>query len=156
MNSLELSAVQALLHPEVQEWLTPEPQRLDAVLTPDHLLAVVKQVTEAHWGYLACITGLDYGAEQGRMEVLYHFCEEAYILTLRVSLARSEAHLPSVCAIIPYASPYERETAEMFGICFDSAPDTRRLFLPDDWQTDLYPLRKDAPLKAEEVKHERS
>ena len=51
--------------------------------------------------------------------------------------------VPSVCAIIPSASFFERELIEMFGITVDGTPNRDRLFLPDDWPQGVYPLRKD-------------
>jgi len=34
----------------------------------------------------------------------------------------------------------------MLGVTFRGAPDTARLFLPDDWPEGVYPLLKDAVL----------
>jgi Ni,Fe-hydrogenase III component G len=75
---------------------------------------------------------------------LYHFCAGAAVVSLRVRVARAAAELPSISPLIVSASVFERETSEMFGVTFLDAPDTRRLFLPDDWPDGVYPLRKDA------------
>jgi Ni,Fe-hydrogenase III component G len=82
-----------------------------------------------------------------RLEVLYHFCEGKAIATLRIRLPRSAARIDSVCEVIPSASFFERELSEMLGIEVIGAPNSARLFLPDDWPEGVYPLRKDAPLK---------
>lgn len=126
------------------QWSSPEANRLDGVLSADDLLGAVREIADTNLFYLVAITGLDHGAEQNTMEVLYHFCEDAIIVTLRVILDRSQPQLESICPIIPYASPFERETAEMFGITFLNTPDDSRLFLADDWEDGVYPLRKDA------------
>jgi Ni,Fe-hydrogenase III component G len=96
------------------------------------------------WGYLAGITGLDPGVEAGAMEVLYHFCEGAAVVTLRVRTPRENASVPTICEIIPSATFYERELREMLGVEVEGLADSEYLFLPDDWAKGVYPLRKDA------------
>jgi Ni,Fe-hydrogenase III component G len=132
---------------------TPEPGRIDLTVEPADLIAAMRELTGAHWGYLSAITGLDLGPEAGRMEVLYHFCHRAAVLTLRVPVPRENPVVPSVCGVIPSASFFERELMEMFGIACEGTPDPRRLFIADDWPEGVYPLRKDfivpAPPQAE-------
>ncbi len=146
-NEELLAHAQELLQAYITDWTQPEANRLDGILQADALLEAVSLLKNAQWGYLAAITGLDYGASTGRMELLYHLCESAAVLSLRVSLPREHPTIASICEFFPYASPYEREVAEMFGIEFIGTLDTSRLFLPDDWTEALYPLRKDADLK---------
>lgn len=121
----------------------PEPGRIDLIVEASALLECIRDLTAAHWGYLSAITGLDQGPEAGRLEVLYQFCQGAAVLTLRVPLPREEPVVPSVCGLIPAASFFERELMEMFGIVCEGTPDTRRLFIADDWPEGVYPLRKD-------------
>lgn len=141
----------------------PEPHRLDIVVAREHLLDAVSALAHAHWGYLAAITGLDLsagkaparvaslsaaapppaaGPREDRLEVLYHFCDEAAVVTLRVEIPYRDARVASVCGPIPYATLYERELSEMFGITVEGTPVPDRLLLPDDWPTGVYPLRK--------------
>lgn len=129
-----------------KDWTTPEENRLDAQVAPDDLPKVAQLLTEGHWGYLIAITGLDNGVEAGTLEVLYHFGCGAVVLTLRVTVPRDGAAVPSVCGVIPYAGVFERELSEMFGIGVRDTPDASRLYLPDDWQDGVFPLRKDARL----------
>lgn len=142
MSPLEVT--RELLANAAETWTTPSENRLDAVITPQHLLASVQRLTDARWGYLAAITGLDHGEH---LEVLYHFCEGADVLTMRVQVPSDRAELISVSALIPYATVFERELSEMFGITLCNARDTTPLFLPDDWDPTVYPLRKDADLE---------
>jgi Ni,Fe-hydrogenase III component G len=121
----------------------PEPKRIDLVVAPARLLDCIEPLAANHWGYLSAISGLDPGVETGRLEVLYHFCNKAAVLTLRVSLPRGNPVVPSVCGLIPSASLFERELMEMFGVVCEGTPDPRRLFLSDDWPEGTYPLRKD-------------
>jgi Ni,Fe-hydrogenase III component G len=124
----------------VTDWETPEDNRLDARVEAINLLAAIKVLHDVNWGYLAAITGLDLG---DHLEVLYHFCRAEKTLTLRAHTADG---VPSVCHLVPYASVFERELMEMFGVEVYGTPDPSRLFLPDDWPEDSYPLRKDATL----------
>ncbi|MGB7537839.1 MAG: NADH-quinone oxidoreductase subunit C [Anaerolineales bacterium] len=121
----------------------PEPNRIDLIIEPAQLTACAGALAAARWGYLSAITGLDHGPESGKLEALYHFCNKAAVITLRVSLPREKPSVPSVCGLIPSATLFERELMEMFGIVCEGTPDTRRLFLPDEWPDGVYPLRKD-------------
>lgn len=143
---MTLEAIRARLVPWTEEAQTPEANRLDLTVTAGQLLAAVDVLQAGGW-YLSAITGLDHGNESGRLEVLYHFCSDAEIVTLRVGVARENPSVPSICRLIPSAVVFERELAEMFGILVFGIPNADPLFLPDDWEQGVYPLRKDAQLK---------
>jgi NADH:ubiquinone oxidoreductase subunit C len=166
-NQSALQTSNALLAHLARGASTPEPDRLDVLLSVFDLLAAVKTLHAAHCGYLTAITGLDLlgknaalakdarweeitaatGADPatapGPLEVLYHFSVGSAVVTLRVLTPRDDAMVPSVCGIIPSASFFERELSEMFGINVLDTPDPTHLFLPEDWQPGVYPLRKD-------------
>ena len=118
-------------------------------IEPGSLKPAVKALLKAHWGYFAALTGLDQPptgegetAVEGRVELLYHFCNGAAVLTLRMSVPYSDAKIDSICDILPSATLYERELIEMFGVeCVDT-PSTEKLLLSDDWPDGVYPLRK--------------
>lgn len=130
----------------LQPWTTtterPETARCDVLLARTDLHAAVAVLQQANWGYLAAITGLDLGSETAALEVLYQFCAGAAVLTLRVQVPYAGAAVDSVCDLIPSASFFERELQEMFGIQVVGTPNPDRLFLPDNWPEELYPLRK--------------
>jgi NADH:ubiquinone oxidoreductase subunit C len=133
-----------LLAPWTKSTNEPEPNRLDVNIDSADLPAAVQAlVLEAHWGYLAAITGLDLGVEAGELEALYHFCSGPWVVTLRIRLPRSNPAVPSLFSLIPSVTFYERELMEMFGVVVVGTPNTDRLFLPDDWPAGIYPLRKD-------------
>lgn len=136
--------VKTSLSEYVLEWTTPEFDRLDGQLPAIYLLDALSSLKAIEPFYLTAITGMDTGNET--LAVLYHFCMGAAVITLRVVVDCHKPIVPSICNLIPYASPFERETGEMFGIVFSGTPDTSRLFLPDDWHEGVYPLRKDARL----------
>lgn len=128
----------------------PEADRFDLPVSAGELRDAVQAVTDAGWGHLAAITGLDHGPEKATLEALYHFCSGPVTLTLRVQLPRAAPGgptVPSICPIVRYASVFERELSEMFGVTVADTPDPSRLFLPDDWPAGVYPLRKDAPVQ---------
>jgi Ni,Fe-hydrogenase III component G len=87
--------------------------------------------------------GLDLGAEANEMEILYHFCPEGAIITLRVRVPRQDAVVPSLSEVIPSSEVFERELREMFGIEITGLRTTEHLYLPDDWPAGVYPLRRD-------------
>lgn len=130
------------------EHSVPAADRLNVRIRSEHSAAAAHALMNARWGYLTAITGLDELSENGQLEVLYHYCRGASVLTLRAFLPRENPVVPSVCSVVPIATVYERELAEMFGITVVGTPDSSRLFLPDDWPDQLYPLRKDADLES--------
>ena len=135
---IDFDVVEKMLLPWAKSVESPEPDRLDVALAAEDLLGAVAALLDAHWGYLAAITGLDGEV----LEVLYHFCHEAAVLTLRVPLQKESPVVPSLCPLIPSATVHEQELMEMFGITVTDTPHTGHLFLPDDWPANLYPLRK--------------
>lgn len=151
MNTVKaLDTASTLLTLWAKDTERPDPNRLDVMLEITNLLPAVKALYETGWGYLATITGLDLGVEVGEIEVLYHFCAGAVVVTLRVRTPREAASVPSICDIIPSASFAERELSEMLGVTVLNTPNSSHLFLPDDWPDDSqYPLRKDFLVKNE-------
>jgi len=141
-----LDSARVVLAPWSATMTEPEPNRLNVTLPATDLLSAVISLTQAHWGYLSAITGLDLGLSDGLLEVLYHFCGGPNIITLRVHTPRAAPVVPSLCALLPSASVFERELIEMLGVTVTDTPDPSRLFLPDDWPPNVYPLRKDALL----------
>ena len=153
-----VSAAETLLQPFAVGAVTHAPNRVEAVVTREHLCAAVQAIIDSRWGYLSAITGLDHpwpkaakpgapapepaGPVEDRLEALYQFVSGRIIATLRVSVTYHDAKVPSICHIIPSATLYERELMEMFGITVEGTPDTGKLLLPDDWPDGVYPLRK--------------
>ncbi len=147
-----LKSAETLLQPWALSMKTPQEDRLDVNLPADQLPAAVAALKAEKWGYLSAITCIDHsslGGEQAdlpveaHLEVLYHFCHGAAVLSLRVDVPHSLAVVPSICEAFPVATLYERELIEMFGLRVDGTPDTSRLLLPDDWPDGVYPLRKE-------------
>jgi len=139
-----LQRAEELLTAWKKEATHPEANRLDVSISEHGLRPAVTALHNAHWGYLSAITGLDLGPAAGQMEALYHFCNGAAITTLRIHLPRtSDATLPTIEDIIPPATFFERELHEMLGFKIRGAKSSDRLFIPDDWPEDVFPLRSD-------------
>ena len=96
--------------------------------------------------HLAIISSSDLGSE---VELIYHFTIyygyhlEELSLGLRVKLPKSDLKIPTITDFIPGAIFAERETQEMMGVEVVGIPDSRRLFLPEDFPEGAYPWRKD-------------
>lgn len=130
------------------DWATevsrPRPDSLDVkVKELKELVPIIVGLRVQRLGYLSAIVGMDLGPEANELEVLYHFCPEAAVITLRVRIPRQNAVLPSLCDIIPSAEVFERELREMFGVELTGLHNAQHLYLPDEWPADVYPLRKD-------------
>lgn len=143
---------EALLKPWGKEFTRPDEIRMDVYINQADILESVQVLTQARWGYLSAITGVDIvppdtqersdEKQEGHLEVLYHFCNSAAVLSLRVNVPYTDAQVPSVCPIIPSATIYERELMELFGINVVNTPVADHLVLPDDWPDGIFPLRK--------------
>jgi membrane-bound hydrogenase subunit beta len=96
--------------------------------------------------HLAVIAGNDLGTE---IELLYIFSVfygtkfGEYMVTIGITLPKSDLTVPTITDLIPGALISEREKQEFFGITVTGIPDDRRLFLPDEFPRGVYPWRKD-------------
>jgi NADH:ubiquinone oxidoreductase subunit C len=169
MNTEEaLAQAEEILRPFTLISTRPTPDRLDVSILPTLIEDVVRAISDVQWGYLTAITGLDRpgylaptleepqwsrtvteiqvsgGAPEpeGSIEILYHFCQKAAIVTLRTGVRYIFAVIPSICGIIPAATLYERELGEMYGIKVVGTPNSTKLLLPDDWPEEIFPMRK--------------
>jgi NADH:ubiquinone oxidoreductase subunit C len=169
MNITEdLTKAEEILKPYSHQITRPASDRLDAIILPTALEAAVRALHAEPWGYLVAITGIDRpGVEvdlpedkqwarlkeehealsassehEGSIEILYHFCHKAAIVTLRTAVRYSFPVIHSVCEILPAATLYERELIEMFGVKVVGTPSKEKLLLPDDWPDGVFPMRK--------------
>ncbi len=89
---------------------------------------------------LFCIEGFREGAGHS---LLYIFERKGSILTLIRNITGTRA--TSIATIFPSATWPERECRDGFGIEFDGAFDTRRLFLHESYPAGFHPLEKSVP-----------
>lgn len=71
-------------------------------------------------------------------------------VTLKADLDGDSPRIQSWTTVFPGADWCERETWEMYGFVFDGHPNLSHLYLPGEFEG--FPLRKDFPLLAREVK----
>ncbi|HUB10362.1 MAG TPA: NADH-quinone oxidoreductase subunit C [Acetobacteraceae bacterium] len=91
------------------------------------------------------ICGVDWPERPDRFDVVYNLLSVLWNRRLRVIVTTDEATpVPSVCAIWPVATWWEREAYDLFGIAFSDQPDLRRILT--DYGFEGHPLRKDFPL----------
>ncbi|TSD67166.1 NADH-quinone oxidoreductase subunit C [Inquilinus sp. KBS0705] len=121
------------------------------LIAPDRIADVCLELRnnpKTYFDFLSCLTGMDYGVDDGRFGVVYHLASIPYHLQLTLKVSRlndrNEDNLPSfpsVSGVYRTADWHEREAYDLVGIFFEGHPDLRRILLPDDWEG--YPLRKD-------------
>jgi len=91
------------------------------------------------------VCGVDWPERAERFDVVYNLLSVSLNQRLRVIVATDEQQpVPSVCAVWPAATWWEREAWDLFGIVFEGQPDLRRILT--DYGFEGHPLRKDFPL----------
>ncbi len=91
------------------------------------------------------LCGVDWPGRPERFDVVYNLLSVSRNHRIRVIVTTDEAALvPSVSAIWPVATWWEREAWDLFGVLFSGQPDHRRILT--DYGFDGHPLRKDFPL----------
>jgi NADH-quinone oxidoreductase subunit C len=87
-----------------------------------------------------------------RFQVLLRLYSTATHLgvTLKADLDDREPRVASIATLYGGADWHERETWEMYGFVFEGHPNLIHLYLPSEFEG--FPLRKDFPLLAREVK----
>ena len=76
--------------------------------------------------------------------------ERGFGLTIKADLADPEVGIDTIIPVYPGANWHEREAWEMYGITFVGHPHLVHIYLPGEFEG--FPLRKDFPLLAREVK----
>jgi NADH:ubiquinone oxidoreductase subunit C len=164
-----LNQVEEILKPWTRWSKRRETNVVEISVSRHNLLECISALRKAKWGYLSAVTGMHVPGVENKISeekqwdrlasedlihsqpqsigdsfvVLYHFCEGAAILNLRIHPPSfGDAVVPSICGLIPGAALYERELHEMFGIPVEGIPDSAHFLLPEDWPEGVYPLRK--------------
>jgi NADH-quinone oxidoreductase subunit C len=91
------------------------------------------------------ICGVDWPERAERFDVVYNLLSVSLNHRLRVIVTTdTETPVPSVFAVWPCATWWEREAWDLYGIIFSGQPDLRRILT--DYGFEGHPLRKDFPL----------
>ncbi|GHV45167.1 hydrogenase [Synergistales bacterium] len=64
-------------------------------------------------------------------------------VTVLVTLPKSDLSIPSIFDLLPGSEYSEREMREMLGIDFVGLPNKALVFLPEDWNEEIKPWRRD-------------
>lgn len=125
-------------------------------VNPQNLKDAVKLLSNIQFPHFAMISGNDIGEN---IELIYHFSiyygerfKETSI-SLVTHLSKNNLKIPTISDLIPGAQTTEREIKEMFGVTIEGLPDLPNIFLPQDFQKGVYPLRRDE--KGVEIKVKR-
>jgi NADH-quinone oxidoreductase subunit C len=103
--------------------------------------------TDPRFAFEQCmdICGVDWPDRAERFDVVWNLLSLTHNHRIRVIAATDADHpVPSVSAIWPTATWFEREAWDMYGIAFEGLEDLRRLLT--DYGFQGHPLRKDFPL----------
>ena len=65
-------------------------------------------------------------------------------VTVTIRVPKADLSMPSIYDLLPGSEYSERETREMFGVDFLGLPNKALIFLPEDWDEEIKPLRRDA------------
>ncbi len=96
------------------------------------------------------VTGLAGGTSRFQVFCRLYSTETRRGLVIKADLDDANPTVPSITKIFAGADWHERETWEMYGFWFEGHPHLVHLYLPMGFEG--YPLRKDFPLLAREVK----
>ncbi len=135
------------------------------VVERSRILEMGKWLLERGYNQLTSLTAVDFMPASPRFHVVYVFTSipqhvldgealhrpdaPARRLRLRAPVPEDDAVVASLTGPYPTANWHEREVWDMFGIEFAGHPDLRRILMPEEY--DGHPLRKDHPLRYEEV-----
>ena len=91
------------------------------------------------------LCAVDWPTRAKRFDVVYNLLSVSHNHRIRVVVPVAEDEpVPSIHAIWPVATWFEREAWDLFGVPFSGQPDLRRILT--DYGFDGHPLRKDFPL----------
>jgi NADH-quinone oxidoreductase subunit C len=96
------------------------------------------------------VTGVAGGETRFQVFARFHSIRRKMGVTVKADLDDEAPTVASIHDVYSGADWHERETWEMYGVVFDGHPSLRHIYLPGEFEG--FPLRKDFPLLAREVK----
>jgi len=109
------------------------------------LMAMLRDAPALDFAQLMDVCGVDWPERPERFDVVYNLLSLTRNERVRVITTTDDVQpVPSVAAIWPTATWFERETWDMYGVVFAGLADLRRLLT--DYGFEGHPLRKDFPL----------
>jgi NADH:ubiquinone oxidoreductase subunit C len=110
----------------------------------------VVEVVEEEAAAAAFRTGRAGGDTRFQVFARYFSVDSRRGLIVKADLDESDPRVPTITKVYAGADWHERETWEMYGFWIDGHPHLVHLYLPGGFEG--YPMRKDFPLLAREVK----
>lgn len=116
----------------------------------------VKAVSEIQVPHLSVTSGSDKG---DIVELIYHFHvnygypREETSVNMKVQLPKDDLTIPTITDMVPGAVTTEREKQEFLGVEVVDIPDSRRLWLDENYPEDKHPWRWDDKGMEEESRH---
>ena len=126
-------------------------ERATLDIDPTAVRAVLSQLREKGFAFLASVHGVDYYPHEPRLGVLYELLDMERVdrITVKLRLPSDDPEVESVTPDWPTADHQEREVYDMFGVRFRGHPDLRRILMPEDYEG--FPQRRDFPVGGEPV-----
>ena len=132
-------------------------RRATLVVEPERIAAVLANLRDRGYTFMASLHGVDYYPEEPRLGVVYELLDMGRVDRISVKL-RVPLHAAEVDSATPdrqgdpgwpTATNQDREVYDIFGVVFRGHPDLRRILMPEDYEG--YPQRRDFPLGGEPV-----
>ncbi len=112
----------------------------------ENFLDAIRAIAYVQIPHLSVTSGSDMG---DFVELIYHFHVnygypgEETSINLKVHLPKNDLTIPTITEIVPGAITTEREKQEFLGITVKNIPDSRRLWLDENYPKNRYPWRWD-------------
>ncbi len=110
----------------------------------------VEELMKIRYPHLSCISGYDKGSNDPNLRVQYIFSlygeieKTEFMLIFSFDLPKADPHIPTITDLMEGTAFTEQEKREYLGIIIDGLPPVKhRFFLPQDFPSNVYPLRKD-------------
>jgi NADH-quinone oxidoreductase subunit C len=125
--------------------------RAEIQIDPAKNVAVLEQLRERGYSFLASVHGVDYYPHEPRLGVIYELLDMTEVdrVSVKARVSIDDARIASVVSMWPGADFPEREVYDMFGVEFTDHPDLRRILMPEDYEG--FPQRRDFPTGGEPV-----
>jgi len=125
--------------------------RAEIQIDPAKNVAVIEQLRERGYNFLASLHGVDYYPHEPRLGVIYELLDMKAVdrVSVKARVSTEDPHIASVIHLWPGADWPERELYDMFGVEFEGHPDMRRILMPEDYEG--HPQRRDFPVGGEPV-----
>jgi NADH-quinone oxidoreductase subunit C len=120
-------------------------------VAPASIRAVLAQLREKGYAFLASVHGVDYYPQEPRLGVVYELLDMSRVdrIAVKLRVPTDSPDVESVTEEWPTANHQEREVYDMFGVVFHGHPDLRRILMPEDYEG--HPQRRDFPIGGEPV-----